>query len=738
MPADLILRVAVPAPLRRVLDYLPPADDAGPACVGMRVVVPLGPRRIIGIITEIVPCSGIPDGKLRRVLGLPDSAPLLPPDVLELCLFASRYYHAPPGEALVNTLPAELRSPPRARKPAPRLLWHAHAAAAALPADALTRAPKQAAALAALTDSPGMSADACRDAGIDAATLRALGRKGLVYSTGANAGSAPARAAEGLPEVLPPPVLNPEQAAAVCALEPSLGRFQCTLLEGVTGSGKTEVYLRFIEQVLAAGRQALVLVPEIGLTPQTRQRFAARFGALVGVLHSGLGDRERLHTWQEAAAGRLRVLIGTRSALFSPLPELGAIIVDEEHDTSYKQQEGFRYSARDLAIFRGNQRGIPVLLGSATPSTESLANCASGRYQHLLLPHRAGNASPPRMRLLDMRGKPLDGGLGQELIEAIGVQLQAGNQVLVFLNRRGWAPVLSCGDCGWMAECQRCDARLTLHRAERLLWCHHCDARRPAPQQCPGCRSTKLVALGAGTERSEHTLLRCFPDFPIHRIDRGTMQGRGALEALLDELGNGEPCILVGTQMLAKGHHFPAVTLAAIVDLDGGLFSSDIRAAERTGQLLIQVAGRAGRAERPGEVLIQTLHPTHPWLDRLVTGGYRAFIDPLLAERQLRGLPPFSHLAVVRLESPREQDALAALSALKREVRDAHPLIDIVGPVPAPLARRAGRYRLQLLLNHPQRAPLHAALEHACRVLDGARGSAHDRWHIDVDPVEGV
>jgi primosomal protein N' (replication factor Y) len=737
MPDDAILRVAVAAPLRHPLDYLPPPGCATPPQPGMRVVVPLGSRRVVGIVTAVASASEVPGARLRRAVALPDSEPLLPPELLALCDFAARYYHAPPGEVLVGTLPLELRVPPRARKPGPRR-WFALPESRALPATTLARAPRQSDALALLQAAPaGLDDASCRLAGIDAATLRALQRKGLVEAC-EEAGAKPAAGSCTVSAPAPPPALNSAQAATLQALEASADGFSCSLLEGVTGSGKTEVYLRFIERILDKGRQALVLVPEIGLTPQTRRRFEARFGARVGVLHSGLGDSARLRTWRAAASGRLSVLIGTRSALFSPLPALGAIVVDEEHDPSFKQQEGFRYSARDLAVFRARQLHIPIVLGSATPSTETLANCAAGRFRHLLLPERAGGASAPAMRLLDIRGKPLDGGLGEELLAAIASQLAAGNQVLVFLNRRGWAPLLSCADCGWMAECRRCDARLTLHRAERLLWCHHCDARLPAPRACPGCSSARLTALGTGTERSEHALQRLFPGVPIRRIDRGTMQGRDAMDGLLRELDRGEPCILVGTQMLAKGHHFPAVTLVAIVDLDAGLFSADLRAAERTGQLLIQVAGRAGRAERPGEVLVQTLHPGHPWLERLVHDGYRAFIDPLLDERQLHGLPPYAHLAVLRLESPRQESAERQLARMRRELLAAHPRVDIVGPVPAPLARRAGRFRMQLMLKHPQRAPLHAALDQACEILDARRPAPDERWHVDVDPVEGV
>ncbi len=746
MPADPVLRVAVPAPLRHTLDYLPPADaDAALLAAGMRVVVPLGARRVLGVIVAIRARSELEPVKLRRAFALPDREPVLPAELLRLCLFAARYYHAPPGEVVVNTLPVALRSL-RATGARSTRRWRLGAAAGGLGPHALANAPRRAAALEFLRQR-GVASDAeLRAAGITSATVRALAASALVEhlpDDGSRAVVAPELPATGGATSVPAsrataPGLNTAQQVALDALDAARGAYACLLLEGVTGSGKTEVYLRFIECVLQANRQALVLVPEIGLTPQTRQRFEERFGGVVAVLHSGLGDRERLEAWRRAADGSARVLIGTRSALFSPLPELGAIVVDEEHDASFKQHEGFRYSARDLAIVRAQQRQVPIVLGSATPSTESLANCAAGRFRHLLLPERAGAASPPSLRLLDVRGQPLDGGMCPELTARIGAELAAGKQTLVFLNRRGWAPLLSCADCGWMAECRDCDARLTLHRAERQLCCHHCERRQPVPATCPHCRSARLLALGAGTERAEHTLQRLFPSIPILRIDRGTMQARDAMERLVHEVGRGEPCILVGTQMLAKGHHFPRVTLVAILDLDGGLFSADFRAAERTGQLLVQVAGRAGRAELPGEVLVQTFHPGHPWLQRLLAGGYTAFVGPLLEERRARGLPPYAHLAIVGAEGRSEAATLRLLQELREALRRTHPAVEAIGPLPATRPRRAGLHRVQLLLRHAHRAPLHAALDAACTQLESHRGTGVVRWHIDVDPQDGA
>jgi primosomal protein N' (replication factor Y) (superfamily II helicase) len=735
MPTEPILRIAVPAPLRHALDYLPPENSRSQQFQpGMRAVVPLGSRRVVGVIMEVASDTEFDATKLKRVVDIPDAEPVLPPDILQLGRWAAQYYHAMLGEAVVNTLPVALRDGKHRNRVA-ALEWQPTSLGAGLSGTALNRAPQQADALRILLARGAVPAAECRALGIANATLKALQHKGLAISR-------PIEDSIGPPAVIAPshspPALNDAQAHALEVLENGIGRFGCVLLEGVTGSGKTEVYLRLIERVLARQQQALVLVPEIGLTPQTERRFAARFGERIAVMHSGLGDAARLRAWEHGASGRARVVIGTRSALFSPLPELGVIIVDEEHDASFKQQEGLRYSARDLAVYRARLRDIPIVLGSATPSPESIANCQSGRFSLLSLPERAGTAKPPEVQLLDVRRLDLEGGMSETLLQRIAEELGAGNQVLVFLNRRGWAPLFTCSDCGWMASCRDCDARLTVHRDRELLWCHHCDYRIRLPTACPGCGSASLLALGTGTERSEHTLQRRFAGYAIHRIDSGTMQTRNAMEKLIAEIERGEPCILVGTQMLAKGHHFPGVTLVAIVDLDAGLFSADYRAAERTGQLLVQVAGRAGRADRPGQVIVQTLHPTHPWLLRLVHSGYRAFIDPILDARKLRGLPPHAHLALLRAESRNPDDAQRALQDLKQLLLARHPGVSILGPVPAAMPRRAGLHRVHLLIKHHMRAPLHAALDTVCRSLDAQRPPGVDRWSIDVDPLESA
>ncbi len=459
--------------------------------------------------------------------------------------------------------------------------------------------------------------------------------------------------------------LTKDQTAAVEAILATLSTFAVHLLYGVTGSGKTEVYLRVIAAAVAAGGQALVLVPEIALTPQLLDRFRRRFSAGVAVVHSGLTDNERRDAWRAAHSGAARIVIGTRSAVFTPLTKLALIVVDEEHDASYKQQEGFRYSARDLAVVRARRAAVPIILGSATPSLETLENAAGGRYARHVLPLRPGRARAPRMSLVDLRRHPVDQGLSTPAISAIGAHLHAGGQVIVFLNRRGYAPTLFCNSCGWVAPCAHCDARMTLHRRAQQLRCHHCGAHAPVPVICGNCGQA-LLAVGQGTERVEETLTRLFPDAPLARLDRDTASARGSIQTVLDRVHSGEARILVGTQMLTKGHHFPEVTLVVILDADQGLFASDFRATERLAQTIIQVAGRAGREERAGEVMIQTQYPEHPQLTRLIAEGYESFAASALAERREAGWPPYSRLALLRAEAKDRSGLDAFLHAAAR------------------------------------------------------------------------
>lgn len=727
------LQIAVPGPFRTPLDYL--AQDASgrdlsSLPVGCRVEVPLGRRQVTGVVLGSTHGSELSAQQLRAVSRVIDTEPALDSDVLGLVRWAADYYHHPLGDALQQALPVRLRRGEAAREQ--QRYWRLTRLGLGLGESALGRAPRQAEAVAALRGGP-RSETGLLSSGITRDALRALARRDFAEAF-EQAGRATAPAA-GSDASSPGPALHPEQAVAVAAVEADAGRFGCSLLEGVTGSGKTEVYLRLIESSLARGQQALVLVPEIGLTPQTLERFRRRLPVEIALLHSGLTDLERLQAWRAARDGQARVVIGTRSAVFTPMPELGLIVIDEEHDASYKQQDGFRYHARDVAIKRAADRGIPILLGSATPSLETLRHAGSGQYRHLCLRERAAGALAPEVRLVDTRLDRSDDGLSTVALTAIADTLARGEQALVFINRRGFAPTLMCPDCGWIGECNHCDARLTVHAARRRLICHHCGYQQPLPPQCPGCHGTRLDFLGPGTERCEQALHQHFPGTPVLRVDRDTTSGKRALHDLLQQVASGAPCILVGTQMLAKGHHFPDVTLVVVVDLDGGLFSADFRGAERTGQLLVQVAGRAGRGQRPGQVLIQTGHPEHPWLATLVDKGYATFARTLLAEREASGLPPCGHMALLRADARQLQAAERFLGDLRNTLPTV-PGASLLGPLPAPMTRRAGRYRAQLILHARERRPLHQALALLRAAAEQHPAVRQLHWSVDVDPQD--
>ncbi|HKV96441.1 MAG TPA: primosomal protein N' [Gammaproteobacteria bacterium] len=731
-PAPLILHVAVPAPLPRHFDYLPPEHvDTATLAPGMRLRVPFGKREIIGVLLATSTHSDVPAAKLKRASALLDETPLIPADLLALARWAADYYHHPIGEVVAALLPPMLRTG-ESGVAALTYVWRLTAAGSAADMLLLKRAPKQAALLRLLVQHAGGMESAALDAALAhwQPPMRALLRHAWVEKISRVPPSTPASVpvTAGLN-------LNAAQGAAAQKIQAALGQFQAFLLDGVTGSGKTEVYLEVMAECVRRGGQALLLVPEIGLTPQLLQRVRRRFPAAV-VFHSALAAGERLAAWQAARTGLAPVVVGTRSAVFLPLKHPGLIVVDEEHDASFKQQDGFRYSARDLAVVRAARHHVPVVLGSATPSLESLHNCAQLRYAHLSLPERAGVAQHPQLRLLDIRDRPMEDGLSDLLLDAMRRHLQAEGQVLLFLNRRGYAPTVMCHVCGATLQCRRCDARLTLH-ANRRLQCHHCGAERSLPARCEECGAGALGQYGYGTERIERALARLFPDTGIARLDRDSIRRKGKLEALLDGMQRGEFPILVGTQMLAKGHDFPGVTLVGIVDADQGLFGVDFRASERMAQLIMQVAGRAGRAARHGEVLIQTHHPDHPLLTHLVREGYASFAQALLAERRAAGLPPYAAMALLRAEAVARAAPMAFLEAARRKLAPAcGRQVQLLGPAPAPMERRAGRYRAQLLLIAAQRALLQQALATALPALYALKQARRVRWSLDVDPAE--
>jgi len=728
----LILQVALDTPLRRVFDYLPPnvssSAEWAPPQPGVRVQVPFGRRRLIGILIAVVPESPIAASKLRPAVAILDQEPVFDAVTFELLRWAAEYYHHPIGEVFAAALPASLRAGQAARSN-PEYWSVTRAGRAELGRPSSLRGPQQRALLAWLGQADRRQSDEIPEA-FKTAQLRALAARGWIEAL--------PRAAV-TPAVMPAPsevVLTDAQSHVVAQIVASLGRFEAHLLYGVTGSGKTEVYLRAIAAVVAQGDQALVLVPEIALTPQLVERFKRRFSKGVAVLHSGLTGVARRDAWRAAHGGEARIVIGTRSAVFTSLPRLGLIIVDEEHDASYKQHEGFRYSARDLAVLRAQRAAVPIILGSATPSLESMENAAQARYSKLLLPQRAGAARAPRMTLVDLKKHACEQGLSQPVLQAIRQHLQAGGQVIVFLNRRGYAPTLFCGHCGWVAPCTRCDARMTLHLRAGQLRCHHCGAQAPVPLTCASC-GQELRPVGQGTERVEETLTRLFPDAALARLDRDTAAARGGMEAVLSQVQSGAARILVGTQMLTKGHHFPEVSLVVILDADQGLFATDYRATERLAQTIIQVAGRAGRAARPGEVLIQTAFPEHPLLNRLIGAGYDGFAAGALEERREAAWPPFSRLALLRAEArdlARLDEFLTAAADLSAALADRG--IKVLGPASALIARRADHYRAHLLIEAAERPTLQRFLARWIPQIETLHAPRGLRWSLDVDPLE--
>ena len=731
MSAPLILRIAVAAPLPGLFDYLPPPGvDTDHLQRGVRLRVPFGRSSRIGFLWDLTDSSGLPAEALKSAEALLDERPLLPPEDLALLRWAADYYRHPLGDVLLGALPRRLRKKPAQRPPEPKA-WRLTATGRATDLASLTRAPRQTALLRALREWPDGAGRKILQAacGPCAPALKRLQEIGWIEVCRAP-----------LPTQLPPATqarpLNQGQCDAVAAIGKALGGFQAFLLDGVTGSGKTEVYLNLIERVLERGGQVLILVPEIGLTPQLQRRLARRIRAPIALLHSALGEGEREAGWWAAREGQAGVVLGTRSAVFAPLPRLALILVDEEHDLSLKQQEGFRYSARDLAVRRAHQRGCPVVLGSATPSLESLRNARGGRYAWLRLPTRAGGAKPPRLDLLDVRSVPLQSGLSPTLIRMLRENLDAGQQSLLFLNRRGYAPLLTCYSCGWVAGCPRCDARLTLHLASALLWCHHCGYQHHAVDSCPKCGGVQVKPLGQGTQRLENTLGQLFKEVSVARIDRDSTRRRGSLEKLLEDVRSGRYPLLLGTQMLAKGHHFPDVTLVGILDVDQGLYGADYRSAERMAQLLVQVAGRAGRAEKPGRVAIQTRHPDHPLLQTLIHRGYGAFAEMALEERALAQLPPFTAQALLRAEANDAEAPRLFLDAAVALAGTPPPEIQYWGPVPAPMERRAGRYRAHLLVQADERSRLQEFLATWVAGLYRLKKAGRVRWSLDVDPQE--
>ena len=743
------VKVVIDRKLREPLDYLPIAGlSALELPVGARVRVPLGRSETIGVVIAHALSSAIDAARLKPVRELLDATPIVDADLLALLRWTADYYHHPLGEIIFSALPAALRS----GKPAlamQQALTVTAAGRQALADQTAARAPRQRELLEALQRSGGSelaaqlydtvagwrtAARALIERGWITRAMRTPTPRPLADAPAAQHPSANAPA----PATAHAPVLTEPQTQAIAAIAAAAGRFAPIVLQGVTGSGKTEVYLQAVAATLARGASVLVLVPEIGLTPQLVGRFRERFALPIAVLHSGMSDAERLAAWRLARSGSAPIVIGTRSAVFAPLATLGLIIVDEEHDSSFKQQEGgCRYSARDIAVQRAHLRALPIVLGSATPALETLHNVQRGRYQRLLLPRRADQAPAPRLALIDLRAEAVTAGISGSVMRAIERHLAAGAQVLVYINRRGYAPTLLCTACGWIAPCEHCDARLTVHQHARQLRCHVCGADQPLPERCARCGFT-VKPVGHGTERVEATLTELFPQVALARLDRDVAHNFTQLEAVMQQVHSGAARILVGTQMVTKGHHFPEVTLVVVLNADQGLFSTDFRAAERLAQTIVQVAGRAGRESRSGEVLIQTEYPEHPLLQSLLNGGYEAFAVSALEERAAARWPPFAHIALLRasaVDASQAQRFLGEARATGERMGQRLP-VRLLGPVNASMARRAGRHHAQLLIEGAARGAVQAFLSAWVPAIEQLPDAARVRWALDVDPLD--
>lgn len=750
-----IVRVAVPTPIRKIFDYLLPKHiDARGVRAGCRVVVPFGNSRYVALVLDVVGETQVCLTKLKPIECLLEDTPLLSKEVIRLLNWVSQYYHHPIGEVYKSALPVLFRKIPSAGQKTVKIWRILPTGRQSIQEICSNSAKRQLSLLKLLEQFPqGLSRSAINEyqSGAWFSSLKKLEAKGWVEcieesddsnTLNANRLNKP-RAIKSVASVCKAagPELNHEQLRIVQHLIRDSHTYCVTLIDGITGSGKTEVYLSFIQHLLSQGLQVLVLVPEIGLTPQLLYRFEQRLAANIKTLHSGLNNTHRMKIWRQVVNGDVEVLIGTRSAVFTPMPRLGAIIIDEEHDVSFKQQDSIRYSAKDVAYVRAKNLNIPLVLGSATPSFESLHNAQHNKLTRMLLRQRAGKANTPQIHIIDIRGQNLQHGLSRNLINLMQQHLQKNNQVLLFQNRRGYAPVLICNKCGWISYCQRCDAKMTYHRQQNILRCHHCLSEQRIPQHCPDCQDSQLSYLGVGTERVEKVVKELFADVEIVRIDRDTTRRKNALEDLLNQVKDGVRQILIGTQMLAKGHHFPNVTLVAVLDIDQGLYSVDYRAQERLAQLLIQVAGRAGRADKKGQVILQTTHPDDPMLQSLLQQGYEAFARRALQDRQSLSLPPYAYQALIRCESSKLEHYQAFLQycytlLCQYKTRLAGERIELYGPVPAPMERKAGKYRGQLLIQSMNRKSLHQSISALIRDVETNKQTTRVRWSIDIDPQE--
>ena len=779
----IFVEVAIAIPLRRTFEYSVPQNTSYTLAPGMRVQVTFSGRTKIAIIVKVKDHSDFESSKIKPINMLVDESPIINQNLIKLTDWMIRYYHAPPGEVWQTVLPTALMKGQSTQLKRSSVWKISDKGKVALEQETLPKnAIKQRQTLVTLsrlekTENAGADNDNLSQFDISKTTLKSLSGKGLVEQTYHSENSNKQIVTVNTPENL---TLTDEQSIAISEISENLNEFNAWLLFGVTASGKTEVYLRVIEECLREGKQALVLVPEIGLTPQTVSRFKQRFNTSVEMLHSGMTEMQRLQVWLKARAGNAKIVIGTRSALFVPLKHPGIIIIDEEHDGSFKQQQGLRYSARDIAMVRATIENIPIVLGSASPSIETLMNVKKHKIKQLTLKKKAISENAIKFNVIDLKNQPMKQGLSYSLIDSIRHHVKHNGQVLLFLNRRGYSPVLLCHSCGFSSECKRCESHFTYHSSQTkqpnqsdlegsdlkrsdlehsdpghsdpghsdpghstcstdvsgFLQCHHCGSTRKIPKQCPSCGDQQFVPVGLGTERLEETIKQLFPEQKTIRIDRDSTRKKSSMQSFVEEIKSGEVDILIGTQMLAKGHHFPKVTLVALIDMDGALYSSDFRAPEYAAQLITQVSGRAGRAEKPGEVIIQTHHVEHPMLNTLLNQGYASFANLAIEERIDALLPPHTFNALFQAEANVLGYTKSFLSDVKQVLRQFQSNeVELLGPVPAFYTKKAGKFRYQLFLESTDRKFLHLLLAEALSEIEKLESSKRVRWRLDIDPV---
>ena len=736
MSEDLV-EVLVPIPLMEKFSYLPPKNNTSSLKQGSRVLIPFGRRTLVGVIWGFVKKDPFDKRKYKYIKDVLDESPLLDANSISLAEWSSRYYHYPLGEIITYFFPPSIRKGKDAKFRESKYL-ELTSKGSFLQATDLSRAPSQQKLIELLKEKTEISLKSAQAFGISAAVINGLIEKGFIARFSREL--SPYKKFENN-NLLSSKELNPEQSEAVNAINGAQNKNITFLLDGITGSGKTEVYLQAIQEVIRQGRQALILIPEIGLAPQAEERFREYFGDRVMSFHSAKNDREKVDAWLGASRGLVDIIIGTRSSVFLPMKNLGIIVVDEEHDLSFKQMDKFRYSARDMALYRAKLEKVPVVLASATPSLETLKNAEEDKYKVLKLSKRATGASLPSFQAVDLRGKELFEGLSKELLEATQTELAQGNQVLIFLNRRGYAPSMICKVCGWISNCERCDALMTVHKNPLKLHCHHCEAQKPYPNKCQSCDSNDFLTYGFGTEKIEEFLQNYFPNIKTLRIDSDSTRKKERLNEYFSEIREGKPMILLGTQLLAKGHHFPDVTLVGIIDADSGLFSADFRGSERVAQLMTQVSGRAGRDKKLGRVILQSYCPDHPQIEEIITGSYDKFAKKLLGERKSLKIPPFSFQAKIFAESPKSlisRDFILNLLNQSKIDEKIRMNVRVIGPLPSVMEKKSGVYRWELSIFSKSRSNLHKYLDVMQSRLYDPKLSKQVRWSIDVDPLSSI